>query len=399
MKRLTFISVFALVCAYSPKGLAAPKVLALPFTDESVYVVQGWHYNEYGPDGAHEGIDFKKGGSFQYEPFDVHAAYNGSLWCQGGDNGGYGNLCFIEHSVNGIFFYTVYAHLDWFISNGPVVQGQKIGVAGKTGSKSGGVIHLHFEIQTDELCYNADCRRDPYDIYATNVSYPKPPTNPMGLMGSNHWWVTDPPTTSNGMPDETCFDGIQNQAETGIDCGGSCPPCNPSECTDGDRRRCWVECTQQAQLYPPECIFVNGPLLMGIETCIGGQWGMCATTDGMTCAQISNPCNNQSLLPASFECVDGTAKDGAYLCINQLGINCTTAFYTGWPPHDCPQDLCLSGDDGCLMDNETRPCEIYCDEPGGRVIQGTQTCNSYCGFNLAWSQCNPNLVNNVSPCL
>ena len=26
-------------------------------------------------------------------------------------------------------------------------------------------------------------------------------------------------------PEETCFDGIQNQAEKGIDCGGPCSPC------------------------------------------------------------------------------------------------------------------------------------------------------------------------------
>jgi len=26
-------------------------------------------------------------------------------------------------------------------------------------------------------------------------------------------------------PDESCFDGIQNQDETGVDCGGSCSPC------------------------------------------------------------------------------------------------------------------------------------------------------------------------------
>ena len=30
---------------------------------------------------------------------------------------------------------------------------------------------------------------------------------------------------------ETCNDGIQNQNETGIDCGGVCPPCNNQPCT------------------------------------------------------------------------------------------------------------------------------------------------------------------------
>jgi len=36
---------------------------------------------------------------------------------------------------------------------------------------------------------------------------------------------------SVSVREESCFDGIQNQNETGIDCGGSCQPC-PS-CTDG----------------------------------------------------------------------------------------------------------------------------------------------------------------------
>ena len=31
----------------------------------------------------------------------------------------------------------------------------------------------------------------------------------------------------------TCSDGIQNQGETWIDCGGPCPPCPPATCSDG----------------------------------------------------------------------------------------------------------------------------------------------------------------------
>lgn len=34
-----------------------------------------------------------------------------------------------------------------------------------------------------------------------------------------------------GCKKETCSDGIQNQAETGVDCGGSCSPC--PTCSDG----------------------------------------------------------------------------------------------------------------------------------------------------------------------
>ncbi|MDG1477484.1 MAG: T9SS type A sorting domain-containing protein, partial [Vicingaceae bacterium] len=34
-------------------------------------------------------------------------------------------------------------------------------------------------------------------------------------------------------PTPTCTDGIQNQGETGVDCGGPCPACPPPSCTDG----------------------------------------------------------------------------------------------------------------------------------------------------------------------
>ena len=33
---------------------------------------------------------------------------------------------------------------------------------------------------------------------------------------------------NNNTAKATCFDGIQNQNETGIDCGGVCPPCDSS---------------------------------------------------------------------------------------------------------------------------------------------------------------------------
>jgi len=34
-------------------------------------------------------------------------------------------------------------------------------------------------------------------------------------------------------PTATCTDGIQNQNETGVDCGGTCDPCIVANCTDG----------------------------------------------------------------------------------------------------------------------------------------------------------------------
>ena len=41
-------------------------------------------------------------------------------------------------------------------------------------------------------------------------------------------WI---PLTFDEEPDPTCNDGIQNQGETGIDCGGPCAPCETEACT------------------------------------------------------------------------------------------------------------------------------------------------------------------------
>ncbi|MBK9734072.1 MAG: hypothetical protein IPO92_03505 [Saprospiraceae bacterium] len=41
------------------------------------------------------------------------------------------------------------------------------------------------------------------------------------------------PFCATGAVTPTCTDGIQNGSETGVDCGGTCPPCIVPNCTDG----------------------------------------------------------------------------------------------------------------------------------------------------------------------
>lgn len=46
--------------------------------------------------------------------------------------------------------------------------------------------------------------------------------------------TSDVTVTAAPLPTPTCFDGIQNQDETAVDCGGVCPACPaPPTCTDG----------------------------------------------------------------------------------------------------------------------------------------------------------------------
>ncbi len=45
--------------------------------------------------------------------------------------------------------------------------------------------------------------------------------------------VNNASNVCGGTSGPTCTDGIQNGDETGVDCGGSCPPCDGPTCTDG----------------------------------------------------------------------------------------------------------------------------------------------------------------------
>jgi hypothetical protein len=58
-------------------------------------------------------------------------------------------------------------------------------------------------------------------------------------------------TTSGGGGGATCTDGIQNQGETGIDCGGPCSPC--PTCSDGiqNQGETGIDCGGPCQPCPP----------------------------------------------------------------------------------------------------------------------------------------------------
>lgn len=355
-------------------ALAAPeKVLKLPFTDPSVVIQQGWKYDY--SSSAHEGIDFRKG---NWETFEVVAAYGGELECvPDGMWNAYGNTCTVKHVINGHTFYTLYAHLESYAkSSGYVGQGEFLGMAGKTGHPDY-EIHLHFEVQDNLRCFKG-CRVDPYDIRGTADAYPGGAN--YGNLGLNHWWSDVPPALP-GVPAESCNDGIQNQSETGIDCGGPCPPCNEPVCSNGDRRRCWIECIQE---FPPECIHGGiPPLIFGIETCSDSQWGTCQVNN--SCAEFADSCPNGAEYPVEFECVDETVKQGGYTCSGAIGLNCEFSYYGNWPYQDC-SDLCF-GSEACDVEGQERACEVYCDSPMGPKMPGVQDCRDVSCGTLVWSHC------------
>ncbi len=190
------------------------------------------------------------------------------------------------------------------------------------------------------------------------------------------------PTETGANP--TCDDGVLNQDETGIDCGGACAPCPDPVCAEGENRRCWVECVVD---FPPGC-FHSGlaPLLMGVEPCTAGQWGLCTLLDDVSCGQLSEPCANDDAVPTIVQCLDGTAKPSTYECRGQFGPECDFLFYDNWPYTDC-EDVCLGEGDACLVEGEERSCDVHCDAPDGPVKQGMQDCREVSCDKMIWSAC------------
>ena len=111
-----------------------------PIVGSGVFIwpVQARFLSGYDFSADHQGIDIAAGiGS------PVYAADSGVIRLEGNDNTGYGNVIEIDHG-NG--FSTVYAHLSVIEVQGckSVYAGQRIGLAGNTGSADGA--HLHFEV-------------------------------------------------------------------------------------------------------------------------------------------------------------------------------------------------------------------------------------------------------------
>lgn len=96
----------------------------------------------------------------------------------------------------------------------------------------------------------------------------------------------------------TCSDGVKNQGETGIDCGGPCPPCAPPRrCPSGDGYYCGSGTLDPNHLY----------------RCLGGKYTLWSTCSGNGCekrpaqddrcrAAPPPPCGNQLCSPPQETC-------------------------------------------------------------------------------------------------
>lgn len=82
------------------------------------------------------------------------------------NNGTLGNTVYIKHSIDGVIYYSVYAHLlnnSIVVSEGQTVKAkQKIGIIGNSGRVTG--THLHLSLMTPELKWNQKNLIDPVNI-------------------------------------------------------------------------------------------------------------------------------------------------------------------------------------------------------------------------------------------
>jgi len=156
-------------------------------------------------------------------------------------------------------------------------------------------------------------------------------TGASGATGNYQLDVSGP----NCAPSETCYDGIQNQGEDRIDCGGPCPPC---------------ECTSDAAC-------ANGDYCDGVETC--DAWGECQAGTDVDCNdyvdctmdfcnESSDECDN--ILNDAY-CDNDQYCDGVETCDSEL--DCVAGDYPCVAGEWCDED-----NDVCV---ECVICDFDCD--------------------------------------
>lgn len=153
-------------------------------------------------------------------------------------------------------------------------------------------------------------------------------------------------SSSSGPPPPSCQDGVINQNETDLDCGGSCSPC-----LDG-----------QMCAAPGDCVSTR---------CDGGICLAAECGVDEDCAPLAGPCASASCDVVAKKCVleplpDGTACDDGDLCTTIAG--CVAGECLGGLPPDCTMldSICAVGtcdpqDGSCVaapkMEMEGMPCD------------------------------------------
>ena len=226
------------------------------------------------------------------------------------------------------------------------------------------------------------------------------------------WNLDDIQIIAIGGPSETCDDGIQNQGEDRIDCGGPCPPCeciSDAACSDGAFCTGSEQCDAYGQCqdgtYPcpgqmcresdDTCVdcLADGDCddtqyCNGVETCDGN--GDCQAgadvdcADGVTCTDDScnegtDSCDN---IPYDGLCDDGGYCNGAETCDALLDCQAGTEVDCN-DGVTCTDDSCDEGTDSC----DNIPNDGLCDD--GAYCNGVETCDAELGCQAGDDPCDP----------
>src|SRR5436190_12744640 len=208
----------ATILVVGSNARAVPRFLTLPFNDPDVKLQQGWIYTIGDQTSCgHQGIDYIKGtvdNNKTWVTFEVKPAAAGEAVLRTSPS--YGDYVTVKTVIDGTVYYTLYAHLDDTqrkLQPGvpkSVTLADTIGMAGKTGTGSSGVLHLHFELsrihfgrpatnQEATDCQNvnncASCRLDPYGVYGQRSHYP--PYDQHACANSDYYWIDCPPGVSS----------------------------------------------------------------------------------------------------------------------------------------------------------------------------------------------------------
>ena len=223
------------------------------------------------------------------------------------------------------------------------------------------------------------------------------------------WNVDDVEFIAVSTSTATCDDGILNQGEERIDCGGPCPACectsdaacdNDAFCDGTETCDAFGDCQPGSDPCPGEycdegadaCVEClenahcdDGLYCNGAETCAGGtcQAGTAVDCDdGVSCTVDS--CNEGSdtcdYTPNDALCDNGLYCDGVETCDAIEGCQAGTAVDCD-DSVDCTVDSCNEATDSC----DYTPDDALCDD--GQFCNGAEVCNATSGCESGTDPC------------
>jgi len=187
--------------------------------------------------------------------------------------------------------------------------------------------------------------------------------------------------SSGGGP--TCSDGIQNGDETGVDCGGSCPPCGGGgpTCSDGiqNGNETGVDCGGSCPPCPPQCdteytLNINLDNFPSETT-----WEM--TNINGTLADAGGPYSSADDPVSEELCLDYGCYEFTIFDSFGDGICCGFGLGDYSLVDDSTGDVVASG--GSFGASETTS---FCTDPGPDCVPPSATANvlSYCSNGVFW---------------